>query len=240
MDATHITFGVATAGFRYKIAKVEVSSFTGREPDEHRLNFDKPRFDSYSYRLSVNPTPELALQFSQGYLKSPEAADPGENVTRTTASLLHSKLLGGRPDRYVTSALIWGLNRHDGQNENAYLAETSLQLGRTALYGRYENITKSVQELALVSETDPGFGGAFQPGTTVNINNLTLGVNYRLAQRVRTDLVIGAQLTGSKPDKLLEPVYGKLPLSGELYLRITPSVLVMQTLPGMNRKGMNR
>lgn len=50
-DATHITFGVATFGIRYKKFKLEGSSFTGREPNENRYNFDKPKFDSYSYRL---------------------------------------------------------------------------------------------------------------------------------------------------------------------------------------------
>ncbi|RZK34226.1 MAG: hypothetical protein EOO90_31105, partial [Pedobacter sp.] len=32
-DGTHITFGVATLGFRYDQFKIEASSFTGREPD---------------------------------------------------------------------------------------------------------------------------------------------------------------------------------------------------------------
>jgi len=233
MDATHITFGVATAGFRYKIAKIEVSNFTGREPDEHRLGFDKPRFDSYSYRISVNPTPSLAFQFSQGYIKSPEEAHPDENVTRTTASLLHSKLLGGRPDRYVTSALVWGMNAHDGLKENAYLAESSLQLGRVALYGRYENISKSPEELNLTSTDN---GSLYNGPTLLTINNLTLGMNYRLAQLRQTDLVLGAQLTGSKPEKYLEPIYGKTPLSGQIYLRLTPSLLPM-LMPAMR---MNR
>ncbi|MBS1532240.1 MAG: hypothetical protein JSU01_18200, partial [Bacteroidetes bacterium] len=39
-DATHITFGVATLGFRYSDVKLEGSVFTGREPDEFRYNFD--------------------------------------------------------------------------------------------------------------------------------------------------------------------------------------------------------
>ena len=55
-DATHITFGVATLGFRYKIFKLDGSVFTGREPNEERYNFDKSRFDSYSYRLTANPS----------------------------------------------------------------------------------------------------------------------------------------------------------------------------------------
>ncbi|GAB3898275.1 hypothetical protein GCM10028803_17460 [Larkinella knui] len=226
-DATHITFGVATAGFRYKIAKLEVSNFTGREPNENRYGFDRPRFDSYSYRLSVNPSPSLALQFSQGFIKSPEALEADHNVTRTTASLLHSKPLG-RPDRYVSSALVWGMNSHDGVNENAFLGESSLQLGKTALYGRYENITKSVDELGL-----RGYFFDYQTDETklVTINNLTLGMNYRLFQYARTDLVLGAQLTGSIPGRDLEPFYGKTPLSGQIYLRITPSLIPMM-MPG--------
>jgi hypothetical protein len=226
-DATHITFGVATAGFRYKIAKLEVSNFTGREPNENRYGFDRPRFDSYSYRFSVNPTPALALQFSQGFIHSPEALEADHNVTRTTASLLHSKPLG-RPDRYVSSALVWGMNSHDGLNENAYLAESSLQLGRTALFGRYENITKSVDELGL---RDYFFDYQTNETKLVNVNTLTLGMNYRLIQLAQTDFVIGAQLTGAIPAKALEPIYGKTPLSGQIYLRITPSLLPMM-IPG--------
>lgn len=51
VDATHVTFGVATLGVRYGQFKIEGSSFTGREPDENRYDFDKARFDSWSGRL---------------------------------------------------------------------------------------------------------------------------------------------------------------------------------------------
>ena len=45
-DATHITFGVATAGIRVDKFKLELSDFTGREPDENRYDFDAMKFDS--------------------------------------------------------------------------------------------------------------------------------------------------------------------------------------------------
>ena len=228
-DATHILFGVATAGFRYKWAKLEASSFTGREPDEHRYNFDKPRFDSYSYRLSVNPSPSLALQFSQGFIHSPEDLHPEENVTRTTASVLHSKGVG--PGRYVTSAFVWGRNSHDGEGENSFLAESSLQWDKIAFYGRYENVTKSMEELSLptidpISEADMHRGYA--------INSVTLGTNYRIAQTHNTDLVLGAQITSSMPDKFLQTYYGTMPVSGEIYLRLSPSLMTMRN---MNHSG---
>ena len=231
-DATHILFGVATAGFRYKWAKLEASSFTGREPNENRYNFDKPTFDSYSYRLSVNPSPSLALQFSQGFIHSPEDLHPEENVTRTTASILHSKGLG--PSSYVTSAFVWGRNSHHGMGagENSFLAESSLQMNLTAFYGRFENVTKSAEELALTAFDSglPPFSGQ----TELTINSLTLGMNYRLAQVHNTDFVLGTQLTGAAPDKALQSTYGKMPLSGEIYLRLSPSLMTMRS---MNQSG---
>jgi hypothetical protein len=87
-DSTHITFGVATAGLVWRNIKVEGSIFTGREPDENRYDFDRPRFDSYSGRISWNPTKNLALQVSHGYIKSPETLEPNLKQHRTTASVL--------------------------------------------------------------------------------------------------------------------------------------------------------
>jgi hypothetical protein len=226
-DATHILFGVATVGFRYKWAKLEGSTFKGREPDENRYNFDKPKFDSYSYRLSINPSPSLALQFSQGFLHSPEESHPGENVTRTTASILHSKGIG--PTSYITSALVWGQNSHHGVNEGSLLAESSLQLNKVAFYGRYENVGKSVEELVLQNQIEP-------ESKVLTINNVTLGMNYRLAQQWNTDLVLGAQLTASLLDKTLQTFYGKTPISGQIYLRLSPSLMTMSSMMKSMRK----
>src|SRR5437588_11573100 len=108
-DSTHITFGVATAGLvwsRFGGIKIEGSIFTGREPDEDRYDFDRPRFDSYSGRLSWNPTQNLALQVSYGYIKSPEAVDPKTNIHRTTASAIYNLPLG--PDRNWSNTFAWG------------------------------------------------------------------------------------------------------------------------------------
>ena len=63
-DSTHISYGVVTAGVFGRLWKVEGSWFNGREPDENRYNFDLRTPDSFSARLSVNPSSNLSLQAS--------------------------------------------------------------------------------------------------------------------------------------------------------------------------------
>src|ERR1043166_1528492 len=91
-DATHITFGVVTAGYSFGKAKFEASAFNGTEPDDNRWNFDRARLNSFSGRLSVNPTKNWALQISHGYLKNPERSEPEVHILRrTTASAIYNK-----------------------------------------------------------------------------------------------------------------------------------------------------
>ena len=88
-DSTHISFGVLTAGLLTRMFKVEGSWFNGREPDEHRYDFDIRRPDSWSGRLWFNPSKARSFQASYGYLASPEELHPDESVHRLTASAVH-------------------------------------------------------------------------------------------------------------------------------------------------------
>jgi hypothetical protein len=213
-DATHITFGVGTLGFRYKSFKAEGSIFTGREPDENRYDFDKPRFDSYSYRLSLNPTENWALQFSQGFIESPEALEPGEDVTRTSASVLYAKKL--RMDDHFTAAAIWGLNsKHDDHKEHSLLLEGNYQFMKNALYSRYEYVQKSNEELDL--------GNGF-PEKNFNIHAFAAGYNRRLTNFCKMELVGGTQFTIHGVDKDLQSLYGKTPVAFQIYLQLRPSL----------------
>src|SRR6266496_600527 len=211
-DATHITFGVATLGFRYKIMKFEFSNFTGREPGEDRYNFDKPRFNSWAYRFSVNPTDNFAIQFSQAFIKSPEALEPEENITRTTASVLHSIILGEKT--HLTSAAIWGINQiWKSRPEHSVLLESNLQKNKTAFYGRYELIQKSADELKILPDG---------PDELFLINKLTLGTSYNFLHLFKTNFRIGIQGSASLTSSKLHALYGKFPLSAEIYLHLLP------------------
>lgn len=214
-DATHITFGVGTVGFRYKQVKAEFSSFTGREPDEDRYNFDKPLFDSYAYRVSYNPTKAWALQFSQAFVHSPESLEPDENVTRTTASAIHTVPLK-KKGSFIASSAVWGLNTRDhGHKEHSFLAESNLQLQKNAIYGRYEFVEKSTHELQL----EDVFGE-----TKFSVHAFTLGYARTLATVWKTNLAVGAQGTVNVADNALNGIYGKNPLSAQVYLRISPAM----------------
>ena len=72
-DATHITFGVATLGFRLSNVKLEASIFTGREPDEYRYNFDPMRFDSYSVALILQSLKGMGAAGFQRLDKKPRS-----------------------------------------------------------------------------------------------------------------------------------------------------------------------
>jgi hypothetical protein len=211
-DATHITFGVGTIGLRYKMVKAEGSIFTGREPDENRYNFDKARFDSYSYRLSVNPNRYFALQFSQGFIHSPEALEPEINVIRTTASIIHTKLL--KHGKFIATTLAWGMNHNSTENLHSLLLESNLKLTPITIYARYEFVQKDANELQQLQ---------FNGNPSFNIHALTLGVNKTLLSRFKTDLSLGVQGTIDFPDERLQSVYGTDPLSAEVYLKLAPA-----------------
>ena len=227
-DATHITYGVASLGLRYKQFKLEGSNFTGREPDQYRYDFDKPRADSWAARLNWNPTSALALQVSRAFIKSPEDLHPDENVTRTTASVLHSRSWGER--HYIASSLVWGMNEgHSAHPEHAVLAETNLTLGRPTFYGRYEWVQKDSEELHYYvgGPNDALLAAVF------NIHTLTLGSSYRLTNLggpKGPELSVGGQITGYVIPQALQvvqygvvaqgPGYGRLPLSASVYVRL--------------------
>jgi hypothetical protein len=122
LDSTHIEFGVATVGFVHENWKLDVSQFTGREPDQLRFDFDKPQFDSTSVRVSFNPDEHWALQGSWGHLHSPEQLNPLVNEDRFTASAIYVTRWG--TEQSLSATLAWGLKHlSDGVDLNGLLLE---------------------------------------------------------------------------------------------------------------------
>jgi Heavy metal binding domain len=213
-DSTHVTFGVATAGVQWRNVKLEGSIFTGREPDEHRYDFDQPRFDSYSGRISWNPTRDLALQVSHAYIESPEALEPSANRHRTTASLIYNKRLG--PDSNWATSLVWGQNddTKEGKTQSVLL-ETNYQRERDTVYGRWEWVQKSGHELVLNrADLDEVF----------DMNALSIGYVRDLSHGNKIDIGLGGQLTLDFWPAELDRYYGGGPGYGfQVFLRLRPS-----------------
>jgi hypothetical protein len=221
-DATHITYGVLTAGLFTRQVKLEGTLFNGREPDEDRYDFDFHPLDSYGARLSVNPTPHWALSASYGYLKEPEALHPEENQHRLGASVLHTVRLGSQVD--WASAVVYGANKHvepggaAGPWQHSVMAESNLQLDRAnSVFGRVEYVRKSGDELVLPAPLD---------AEEFDIGNLSLGYIREFASYQGATMGIGARGAINLIPRSLENVYGsRTPTGWTVFLRVRPGLL---------------
>src|SRR5206468_2813235 len=85
--------------------------------------------------FSWNPTQNLALQASYGYIKSPEEPEPQINVHRTTASAIYNLPLGH--DSNWSNTFVWGQNNATGEGKTqSFLIESNYQRGRDTVYLR--------------------------------------------------------------------------------------------------------
>ncbi|HEY2070320.1 MAG TPA: hypothetical protein VGG48_12260 [Rhizomicrobium sp.] len=204
LDSTHIVFGVVTAGFVQGDWKLEVSQFTGREPDQNRFDFDPIRMDSTSARLSWNPDANWSLQASWGYLKSPEQLEPTINETRFTASATYVLPLG--EDASWAATVAWGLKQEsDGTNLNGLLAETDYKPSAAwTLFARAE--WEQNNELA--------------PGSISRVGEMTLGAihDWRVAEHWK--LGLGGLYTFDFVPDSLKLSYGSDPHGAMIFTRI--------------------
>lgn len=208
LDSTHITFGVGTAGYIRGRWKLEVSRFTGREPDQRRWNFDTATFDSSSARLSFNPTEKWALQASGGRLVSVEQLEPDVDQERFTASASYNHT---RAESIWQVTAAWGQTRViAGPALDAYLLESTLSLRAThSFLGRLEHVAKDELWDA---------GGA-HADAVYPVSKLSAGYMYDFPSALGAR--VGAGLLGSVhilPGEL-EDVYGSLPLSLQVFVR---------------------
>ena len=212
-DSTHIAFGVVTAAVDHGPLVVEGSLFNGREPDEHRWDFDFGRLDSFSGRVWYRPNDEWELQASSGRLKNPEELEPG-NVVRSTASASWTRKNGAAMS---SATAAFGRNNTDHGNRSAFFLEGSRHADVTTLYGRFEAVqvetgllqSDAVIHSAAAAANDPVF--AFTLG----------GVRDVLAWR-GFEGGIGADLSFYGVPAALRPIYSAHPVSFHLFFRLRP------------------
>lgn len=212
-DGTNISYGVATLGLREGKFKIEGSSFTGRQPDKKNYDFNLPYFNSWSARLSFNPTSRWALQVSRAEITSPDVQNPKTNLIRTTASATYVYPID--PRQYFSYSLIWGMNETGKLQSNAAIAEATLRLKRRTAYSRAEWVQKTAAGLNL----NPI---AFNPYQIYNVSAITIGGSYDLLYVKYFTIAAGAQATGHLTDNALNNTFGQYPISGQVYLHIYP------------------
>ena len=212
-DATHISYGVATAGLYSRRWRLEGSIFNGREPDENRWDFDFGTMDSYAGRLTWNPTGRWSVSGWYGFLKSPEELNPEESTHRYGASALYSGR-GWRGGEWA-SFLLWGANDHGGHPENSLVLESNLEIGRlNSVFGRYEYVKKSAGELVVP---------AAPPEQEYSINSLVVGYLREVASIPGGTVGIGLRGSVNFIPGTLEPTYGtRTPAGFALYARVRP------------------
>jgi hypothetical protein len=216
-DATHISFGVITAGVFGAHWKLEGSAFNGREPNEERWGFDRVRLDSYSGRFTLHMDSSWVVSAGYGFLKSPEALNPSESVHRVTASVLHGRKLG-RNGQIATSVL-WGANRHSARTTHSVLAESEAVLDRrNTILGRLELVQKTAEDLVL-----PAGPGGFAPDSTLTVAAVSLGYIREVVRSSKATVGLGFQGSLSVIPAVLGSFYGsRTPIGGMLFVRIRP------------------
>jgi len=207
-DSTHIAFGVITAAVDHGAWMGEVSVFNGREPDEHRWDFDFGALDSFSGRLWFRPREQWEFQVSSGRLKSPEELGHGD-VVRTTASGSWLRA-AGENFTAVTAAL--GVNATEDADRASFLMEGARRAGSNALYGRLEIVqveTGTILNDSSISHAVKDTVGAFTVG----------GVRALPAWR-RVESGVGAAVTFYAVPASLEASYGSGPVSFQVFFRL--------------------
>lgn len=211
-DATHITFGVVTAGLFTRTWKLEGTVFNGREPDEHRTDFDFRPLDSYGARFSLNPGTQWALSASYGYLASPEELDPSVSQNRIGASVMHVK-----PTRtgHLSASLVYGANRHSGESrfEHSAVLESNLHAGKYNFFARASFVQK-----------DPGDLGLTLDNASFDIFSLSGGMLREVGRVGHASFGLGGRVGVSRIPSALESAYGtRTPIGVALYLRVMPA-----------------
>ena len=205
LDSTHITFGVLTAGWIEGGWKLEVSQFTGREPDEDRYDIERPRMDSTALRVSWNPGEQWALQASWADVESPEQLEPEIDERRISASALYGHDLAG--GRSLSATLAWGRKEpSEGEPTNAIALEGAFVPARDwQVFGRIEWL--ETHELGEHHED-------------VNeVARLSVGLRREFPVGDKFRLALGALYTLNQVDDALRPSYDGNPDGAMVFLQ---------------------
>ena len=207
LDSSHVTFGVATLGYIWRDLKLEGSAFRGREPNQYRWDIEKPDFDSFSTRLSFNPSRDWALQVSYGHIVSPEQLTPDVNQNRLTASASWNWRAWDAPGQ---TTFAYGQDRNrPGRTLDAFLLESAVHVAKIhTVFGRAERVAK-----------DELFDAGPLSGSVFTVGKISLGYVYDFARWKRSQWGVGGVGSVIVIPQALKSAYGSAPTSFMLFVR---------------------
>jgi hypothetical protein len=212
-DATHISYGVLTAGVFSRRWKLEASRFNSREPDEKRFAMDPIRLDSWSGRVTVNPTANWSATLGLGWLESPESLDPTEPMRRVVGSVMHGSSLGEKGQWSTTAVL--GANQHHGAWTQSALLESEADFGgRHTVFARTELAHRSGEDLEIAT---------LPPDESFRVASVSLGYINEIARGRAFSTGAGLRLAINVVPESLKDSYGTRTPAGLLvFLRVKP------------------
>ena len=213
LDASHLTFGVITAGVYGQGWKLEGSIFNGREPNEDRYDLNLAALDSYSGRVTFLPSPRWSLQFSAGHLEEAEEHHDGRvDVDRVTASAIHH--IPRDDGGLIATTFAWGRNDEEDEATHALIAEHTISIAdRHVLFGRAELAQKTRHDLLIVGVEDGIYNvGKLQAGYT---RLFALGSSWRAGLGASASL-------GIVPSDLADTYGGRVTPGFGVFLTLRP------------------
>jgi hypothetical protein len=211
-DSTHISFGVVTASLARGRWTLEGSVFNGREPDEHRWDFDFGAMDSVAGRVWFRPSASWEAQLSTGLLRDAEELVPGD-AHRTTASVSWFRK---RDQDFNAVTAGYGVNSAHGERRHGVFGEGTMERGPNSVFGRLE-VQQVETSVLLTGEVPHDDHHAAAPAT---VSALTVGAIRRLFTRSGFEGGLGAQVTAYRVPEPLKATHGNRPVSFQVFFRL--------------------
>jgi hypothetical protein len=199
-ETTHDSTSVVTAGFTTRYFTVEASAFhDGATTGDHTEIADGD-IDSQSARLTLTPTPSLAIQISRGEL--------GEDLAQrdvTSASLTYA-------GSFAAITALWTSRDYTDEtfaNETAWGLELALRASRNTFMARIEHVDRPA-----------GFPLTFDPSEVEEATHYTAGYIFDVIPNARYKMGVGVNVDYRTKTRELEDIYGHKPQGIYAFLRI--------------------
>lgn len=200
-ETTHDSASVVTAGFTTRFFTVEASAFHDGATTGDHTELDTGDIDSQSARLTVTPTPRLAIQVSRGEL--------GEDLARreiTSASVTY----GGT---FLAATALWTKRAHEEEpafaDETAWGLELALRASRNTFLARIEHVDRPA-----------GFPLTIDRTAVEEATHYTAGYLFDFIPNGRYKLGVGVNVDYRTKTRELEDVYGHKPQGIFAFVRL--------------------